>query len=461
MCAKRRSSNSGPSRSDDLIDANLTARGQQFTFPLHRRSLNLAPDLQLTYYWIDQRLLSETAQNHSTNLCRRIVDHWEQVQFEENPPGTHSPSEGLVLAHLYRVWSHRKRMHQVFRDASLRPTRRGPNAHNELLRADLPDEVLAQINTAVDQRDNGAIRVLCASIFGWLPSSPEELQVLTPLYDQWIDRAVSLYRADPETGLDQFIDEFSRAEKRARRSGRTSPISRRFFDLLMFESKVCFYECYAVLWQRLIPWLAENCNLDSVSEQFLRLWHNQNQSCRPTQTSGNAASFETDVFFGHILSLHPLSGILMTSPDLWELASRYFRIASPPSEHSTPTAAPPEYWDLVRAILLAGKIYRLNDERRTSTRNLNTDTPQSTPPHGGAPNALTDEENQNSVARVAVLAQLTCRQCQSELTDFHSSQFDGSDQFTLAGHCATCNADSEKIVDPSAMRRLLPPPESD
>lgn len=108
----------------DCFNVCLTVRGHQFTFPLCGQVRILAPDRKIAYYWIDQRLLEENANNRSTNLCRRIVDHWEQVLFDEDTSGVHSPSEGLVPGHLFRALSSRKRIHQVFRDASPRSSQR-------------------------------------------------------------------------------------------------------------------------------------------------------------------------------------------------------------------------------------------------------------------------------------------------------------------------------------------------
>jgi hypothetical protein len=462
MCAKRQPRHSEPSGNEGQFDVRLTANKQVFTFPLHSRVLDLGSNVKITHYWIDQRLLKETPNNRSQNLCRRIVDHWEQVLFELDPSGAHSPSEELALAHLYRVLSRRKRMHQVFRDACLRPLPRRRRGQEEVRRSDLPDHVLERINLAVNQQDNDAIRRECALIFDWEPSSPQELRFLNQLYDQWIHRAVSLYRDNPNTGIDQFVEEFCAAETRGRRSSRTSPISRRFFDLLMFETKVCFYQCYAVLWQRLIPWLQNNRGLDPVNEQFLRFWHNQNPSLRRSARQGDSTSFETDVFFGHVISLHPLSGLLMSTPHLWELTSKYFRDARSARLTPAQTAASTAYRDVVRAILMAGHIYRLNDTRnpyaaiRESSGSYLVESASSAT-HGADMGAVPSISMQESLARLARLTGLACQQCRSQLTNFHCTEIE-SNQATLTGLCATCNIASACELDVSEFNdRLLPP----
>jgi hypothetical protein len=338
MCAmKRIQRQPSPRARVGKFDVTLTVGDRDFTFPLNCQLRNLATDIQITYYWIDHRLLRETTLNQAHNVCRRIVDYWEQVLFLHDPSRAHSPSEVLVLAHAFRVLSRKKKMHQVFRDATLRPLPpRGSDFRDraiDLRWAELADDVRQRIEAVVVQRDSNAVRRECAFIFGWNPPSSIELALLNQAYDQWVERAVELYRSRPEAGIEQFVDEFCRTESRLRRSGRTSFIARRFLDLMMFESKVSFYECYAVLWQGLIPWLRVNRNLDAVSEKFLRLWHNQNPSIRRAVANG-VERFEADAFFGHVLSLHPLSGILMNSPGLCEQTATYFRISNEENDYS-------------------------------------------------------------------------------------------------------------------------------
>ena len=455
MCAMRRSISSNRPDPSRQFEVTLTVGGQEFIFPLMSRVLELSSDVHITYYWIDQRLLRETNDNPSRNLCRRIVDFWELVQSEYNPSGVHSPSEGLVLARAFSGLSRRKRMHQVFRDASLRRLGR-----NEVYRTDLPEELRVRVDAAVSQQHSNAVRLEFARILSWEPSSPVELRALNLLYDEWIDRAVSLYNTNPDTGIHQFIDEFLITEARARRSSRTAPITRRFLDLVLFESKVCFYECYAVLWQMLIPWLCQNRNLDLVSEQFLRIWHNQNPSLRRRQRENDVTSFETDAFLGHVLSLHPLSGILMNTPELCALAALYFRNAGPEPVIQNNVPPPTEYWDLVRAILLAGHMYRLNDVRSPATRSLDSPNLQFASPPSQTSSPSRNAEIQESLARVAWRANLTCRLCHSELEQFRCTELDSSNRCQMTGYCNHCREDSTREVDISQLTGRLSPPES-
>ena len=455
MCAMRRSSSSNRPDPSRHFDVTLTVGGQEFIFPLMCRVLELTSDVHITYYWIDQRLLRGTNVDPSRNLCRRIVDFWELVQSEYNPFGAHSPSEGLVLARAFSGLSRRKRMHQRFRDASLRRLGR-----NEVYRTDLPEELRVRVDAAVGQHESDAVRVEFARILGWEPASPVELRTLNLLYDEWIDRALSLFNTNPETGIHQFINEFLITEARARRSSRTSSINRRFLDLVLFESKVCFYECYAVLWQMLIPWLRQNRNLDLVSEQFLRIWHNQNPSLRRRQRENDVTSFEADAFFGHVLSLHPLSGILMSTPELCAIAAPYFRNAGPAPVIQNNVLPPTEYWDLVRAIILAGHIYRLNDVRSPATRNLDSTNLQFAAPLTRTSSPSRNAEMQESLARVARLANFACWLCHSELEQFRCTELDTSNRCHMTGHCNHCGEESTQELDISQLTGRLSPPES-
>jgi hypothetical protein len=57
----------------EKFDVTLTVGDRDFTFPLNCQLRNLATDIQITYYWIDHRLLRETTLNQAHNVCRRIV----------------------------------------------------------------------------------------------------------------------------------------------------------------------------------------------------------------------------------------------------------------------------------------------------------------------------------------------------------------------------------------------------
>lgn len=464
MCARSRSSSRDRPAPIQMFDVTLTVRGREFTFPLCGQLRHLGPDVQITYYWINQQLLRQNPRDQSRNLYRRIVDYWEQALYSVDPSGAHSPSEELILARAFRVLSGKKRMHQVFRDATLRPLPPRGSIYREIAiasrRAELTDDLQQRIEDVVNERDSNAVRREFALIFGWVPQSAAELAVLNQSYDRWVARAAELYRSHPETGIDQFVDEFCKQESKLRRSSRTSAIARKFLDFIMFESKVSFYGCYAVLWQGLILWLKENRNLDVVSEQFLRIWHNQNPSWRRAIVDG-VERFETDAFFGHILALHPLSGILMESPATCVLAGRFFQHAGADPVIRRDIAPRPEYWELVQAILTSGHAYRLNDRRHEITPSLNSPTLESASPFSREQDPTERSEIQDSLARIARLLEFTCHHCNAPLQNFRCSDPERSTWYRLTGQCVRCMLDSTKEFDSSVLSGEFSPEDPD
>ena|GEM_PF-2256005 len=312
-----------------------------------------------------------------------------------------------------------------------------------------------------DQLDNYAIRREFQFILQWIPTAPPELTILNQMYDHWIERAVELYGNNGMAGLEHFVDEFDQFETDQRRSSRTEPIARRFLDLFIFESKVCFYRCYAVLWQHIIPWLSEYRGLDLASERFLRFWHNQDPSIRLAQARG-MSRLEADVFFGHILALHPLSSILMQTPQLRILAADCFTNAgegSVISPENTPMAG---YSNLVLAILLAGHIYSQNDRHQDESREVRVPQPHTAESPAVERvardvSAFQNAEQQESLSRVATMLQFRCSCSNSALRDFACSDPEDSDTCTMTGWCARCETRLERVFNISDFADSLRP----
>ena len=164
--------------------------------------------------------------------------------------------------------------------------------------------------------------------------------------------------------------------------------------MLSYEIKTSFYLCYANTWVDLVPWLGTHHGLDEMSTRFLRFWHQQEQpveipSRTPTPNSGQSDSptavfvmdstvdptmqadpqFEPPVFCGQVLSLHPISAILMRNPAFLEIAGQFF--ASDEFlvvDRRDPTDQCPAYWNLIGAILDASHEYRLTADQVAASR---------------------------------------------------------------------------------------------
>lgn len=151
----------------------------------------------------------------------------------------------------------------------------------------------------------------------------------------------------------------------------------------------------------------------------------------------------------------------MNTPELCALAARYFRNAGPGSLITGNLPLPTEYWELVRAILLAGHMYRLNDVRTHVTRSLESPTLRFESPRSQTSSPSDNAEIQDSLARVARFANFTCRSCRSELEQIRCTELDSSNRCQMTGYCSHCGEDSTLEVDISELTGRLSPPESE
>jgi len=267
----------------------------------------------------------------------------------------------------------------------------------------LPEEARQRIHEVALSRDRFQVQQELETILGRFEPPAKVMPLFQAALRRWGGKGVHLLRQQGNNGVEQFLKEVDYWLGRYRkRSGRWL---RHFLDLFGYECKVAFYACYANAWVGLIPWLREHRGLDTLSERFLRFWHNQNQPIEvphgqmpagilyptrkdvlitDTETDGkggkksHAISLKTeqigpdhvrDVFCGQVLSLHPLSGFLMKDKALSAIAGRFFATEAHDwalaRGQATLCSA---YWELVEAILTAALLYRQALDRQDEGR---------------------------------------------------------------------------------------------
>ena len=203
------------------------------------------------------------------------------------------------------------------------------------------------------------------------------------------------------------------------------------------------FTCFANLWIDLIPWLQQNRNLDLTSERFLRFWHYQHtQEALPEQ-----GPYDSDVFSGQILSLHPLSAFFMNDPALRAVAGRFFATDAWNDVFERNNVNRPEYQALIRAILHAANTYRQayrSQSESRSGRDVQLVNDTSIIATDTAPMSAMDMEEM--LVRAASNLGFVCSQCGAALIAIRISTPPDSDACVMAGSCSQCSAECSRHV---------------
>ncbi len=325
------------------VTVPVSRRGQPFEFRLHTRPLALGPGVRVRYYWMDSSLFRRFKAEPSFAAFRTVLGHWTTTMRAAVAWDLDNEIH-FVAAQCYPLVAETKSLQDVYKDAYLKPGSTNPTADS------LPDDARKRIRRVVRERDAGLVRAELDHVLGRFEPPARLMPLLQEAFRRWVGRGVVEYRRAGNDGLEPFLKEVDMWIARYRKKG-GNPWVRHFVNLFSYECKVSFFTCYANAWVDLIPWLREHRGLDTVSERFLRFWHNQNVS------TGGADG--RDAFNGQVLALHPLSGFFMKDPALRAVAGRFFGTAAHDRAliqgKANSSAA---YWELVGAIVTAAHLYR-------------------------------------------------------------------------------------------------------
>ena len=333
MCARRRSNRNSPSEGYENINVPLQINGQSFTFRLCTRQLNFWLENPIQYYWFRHESLLETSRNLELSQCRSIIEFWRQAMIEAGALSNPEQSDTYLLASCYPVLCRKKGIQNVFIDAVS-----GHHADREYKATGSPeliDETRAHIRDVVTQRDVTVLRNEFADIFGWPDLTNEARHDLNLCLDNWLGVGLRMMSENVESGVEDFVQKIQYWDGLLVGNSRTPDVIRIFLDHFAYSCKCAFYRCYAQVWSKLINSLLEHHGLDAVSARFLCLWHNQNRPIENRDSQGRTI-YEPDVFFGHILALHPLSGHFMAAPEP-DFVSALVRVVDPISRLALPS----------------------------------------------------------------------------------------------------------------------------
>lgn len=371
-------------RSNESFQVPIHLGGQDFTFLLNTRPLQLGDHATIQYYWFDSRTFRRLRKQGAADNFRNCVGHWAAAMQSSGLSQDLDQQIHYVTAVCYALVSNCKSLQATFKDAFLAP---------KALKDTQPVSATVQqrVQEIVTSRNRFRVQQEFDQVLGKFEPPTRLLPLLQEAFRSWVGNGVVQMRQHGNDGLETFLGEVESWLKKYRK--KSNQWVRHFINLFAYECKVSFYRCYANTWVDLIPWLKQHRALDEISERFLRFWHNQNQPIeiphgrtigglyypthgRATVIKGNRRGRRTresvtwenphlgpthvkDVLSGQVLSLHPLSAFFMQDPESCAVAGKFFA-----SDSYTQVMGKgqvkfcPDYWDLVGAILMNAYRYR-------------------------------------------------------------------------------------------------------
>jgi hypothetical protein len=309
----------------------------------------------------------------------------------------------------------------------------------------LPEEEVARLRRIAHSRTTDLIRAELEPLFmGELPPDKE-----MPAFDEaaqaWIGNGIVALRREGRAGLQRYTQTVDEWIRRFRRRGGIDRV-RMFVNMFSYECKVAYYLCYANAWIGVLESLRRNGNVDALSERFMRLWHHQN-------SAADDAEVHRDVFCGQILALHPLSAVVLTSPQHLEVIGQYLSLPDLETLIANGRIAETEeYWNVVSTILVAAHEYDRSRQRWEELRNH----PIQTSSDLVAQQARDDATASARVffeEHVAARGQL-CPECSGRLAFLRHESVGTADSPAALAHfrCMTCNRETALEVGPSDVR---------
>jgi hypothetical protein len=348
---------------------NITVEheGRTFEFQVHERDLLFGRAGVARYFWMDGRQLRRGAGGPN---FQPSVDLWWHVVTQAGADRDSENEITLVLAECYPLINSAKTLQDIYVDAHLHAKAdreysfddedgvRQRRAERTYL---LPDEDVERLRQIAHSRNTGLIRSELERLFlGELPPV-EEMPAYTEAARRWIGNGIQALRTEGREGLQRYTRTVDEWIRKYRRRGGIDRV-RKFVNMFSYECKVAFYLCYANAWVGILQSLRRSGDLDALSERFMRLWHHQN-------CAADDSEVHRDAFCGQILALHPLSAVVLTSPQHLAAIGQYLGLPDQEALIANGRiAATEEYWDMVSTILVAAHEYDRSRQRWDETR---------------------------------------------------------------------------------------------
>ncbi|WP_146577898.1 hypothetical protein [Neorhodopirellula pilleata] len=234
--------------------------------------------------------------NQSSSNHQAVLQAFRCVALNAGNRDAHTVAETHILASLLSA-SRSNGAQRIFPDASLKLRDRTERSHRQAL-----DEML---NLSANQRMTlHEFDVQNRQALGF-PEYEEEVWARYEEFSaQLFDQAIPVWRDDLGASIACVHSQWDRMNKSfGRRRGCED--EKQILDILSFESKAAFHQCYSALWCELIPHLAAEQNDQAFFNSFHALWHlEQRVPCEP---------HPKHLLHGLVLGLHPAFGDLLST----------------------------------------------------------------------------------------------------------------------------------------------------
>ncbi len=274
----------------------------EVSLELCSRELSLAGQT-ISQYWVDKRTLVARDGTFGKNY-EPILDHFHHVAREFSGVDRETVETHLLATLLPEVRQDAAQV--VFPDASLK--KRSVRAGDELL-----DQLEQMLDSSRDSRSTiFEFHEQNRNAVGFPMLSDDEIS----LYEGWSEE---LFDGLEEIWSNDLPDAVARLKARwevwRKRLGRrsNSHLQKTVLNILSFESKAAFHQCYSATWATVLPQLANDVNFPEVFTNFHGLWHLDQRVPIP----GNRQDLH--LLHGLVLGLHPAFSWLISTPTGREL----------------------------------------------------------------------------------------------------------------------------------------------
>ena len=284
-------------------DFMLSRIGNQFkdmgSIRLMFKQTTLA-DQTFRQFWIPKPGLFGIRNQRSGNHAA-VLDFYQTLCFDRVNDQDENPAKTHLLASLLPSVRNNKAQ-GIFPDACVTPpkgcsvTQSFDSNELELLLQGSKDERTSVVDFCNSNRK--AVE---------FPEYPESTFELYRDFESELFADAARWWSDPVAATKRTMERWSKWHKDiGRRGGNNS--KKEVLNILSFESKAAFQQCYSALWVELIPHLIEGQENQLFSQRFHTLWHLDHRF----RSSGQR---DAHLFHGLVFALHPVFGKLLTTEE--------------------------------------------------------------------------------------------------------------------------------------------------
>ena len=285
------------------LDFPLSQLGDQFSTAGSLRVQStkiLLADHEIRQFWLPKPGLYGTRQRQTSNHAV-VLDYYRLLCFQRVTDRLANPAKTHLLASLLpRVRTNKAQ--NIFPDASVKPPRgcpKTPGYEPEDLELLLEGSQTQRLTLVEFQNQNRtAVEYPC------YPESTFELY--RDYEHRLFDGASDLWWHNPVAAQKLLTDRWDKWHHGiGRRRGNVE--QKDVLNILSYESKAAFHQCYSALWVELIPYFVANQPNQVISRRFHSLWHLDQRLNVP----GSARVVH--LLHGLAVGLHPAFGMLLTT----------------------------------------------------------------------------------------------------------------------------------------------------